>query len=145
MTASKPPRWLTPTVAAALTLLAVACGDGTTEPEPPSNRAPTALGSIPAQDITIGESVTVNVASAFSDPDGNPLTFSAVSSMPAVAIVAVSGATVTITAISAGTAVATVTATDPGGTLRLAEHRRDRGQPATRPAGFDPRRDDVPG
>lgn len=105
------------TLVVALAALAAACGgDGVTEPEPPPpapNRAPVASGTIPAQSVNVGESVTVNVTSAFSDPDGDALTFSATSSTPGVVAVAVSGANMTVTGVSAGTAAITVTATDP--------------------------------
>ena len=95
---------------------AVACGDGGTEPEPPQpNRAPVAQGSIPAQTVPVGEAVLVSVASAFTDPDGDALTYSGVSSAPGVASVAVSGANVTVTGVSAGIATVTVMASDPGG------------------------------
>ena len=98
------------------TLLAAACGDGGTAPEPPRpNRPPAAQGSIPAQTVPVGETVAVGVASAFSDPDGDALTYSAASSAPGVASVTVAGADVTITGVSAGTAYVTVTASDPGG------------------------------
>ena len=70
MTQSNPSRWITPAAAGLVTLLAVACSDGTTEPQPPPNRAPVAAGSIPAQGLAVGEAVTVSVALAFSDPDG---------------------------------------------------------------------------
>ncbi|MDE0475141.1 MAG: Ig-like domain-containing protein [Gammaproteobacteria bacterium] len=84
-------------------------------PPPPANRAPTATGSIEAQTIPAGESVTVDVASNFTDPDGNTLSFAAASSDDAVATASVSGSNVTITGVSAGTATVTVTASDPGG------------------------------
>ena len=97
---------------------AAACGDGGEPvgppPEPP-NRAPTVAGSIAAQTVTVGESVTVNVVSAFSDPDGDPLSYTASTSPTGVASVSVSGSTLTITGVAAGTATITVTATDPGG------------------------------
>ena len=97
-------------------LVLAACGDGATEPEPPQpNRAPVAQGSIPAQTVAVSESVTVSVASAFTDPDGDALTHAATSSAPGVASVAVSGANVTVTGLSAGAATVTVTASDPGG------------------------------
>jgi len=57
----------------------------------------------------------VSVASAFSDPDGDALTYAATSSASDVASVAVSDATVTVTGVSAGTANVTVTASDLGG------------------------------
>ena len=63
----------------------------------------------------MGESVTLSVASAFTDPDGDALTYTAMSSSAGVAGVAVSGTNVTITAVATGTTTVTVTATDPGG------------------------------
>ena len=84
-------------------------------PPPPANRAPTAVGSIEAQTIPAGESVTVDVASNFSDPDGNTLSFSAASSDEAVATASVSGSSVTIGGVAAGEATVTVTASDPAG------------------------------
>ena len=86
-----------------------------TPPTPPANRAPTATGSIAAQTIPAGDSVSVSVAGNFTDPDGNTLSFSAVSSDDAVATASVSGSNVTINGVSAGTATVTVTARDPGG------------------------------
>lgn len=114
-------------IAAGTPLWVATCGgDGGTEPTPvtpptppppppPANRAPTATGSIDAQTVAVGESVSVNVAGNFSDPDGNTLSFSAASSDDAVATASVSGSNVTIEGVSAGTATVTVTARDPGG------------------------------
>ena len=73
------------------------------------------MGSIAAQTIPAGESVTVNVASNFSDPDGNTLSYSAASSDEAVATASVSGSNVTVNGVSAGTATVTVAARDPAG------------------------------
>ena len=102
---------------ATLAVLVAACGDGGTAPEPPPppNRAPVASGTIPAQTLTEGQPATVNVASLFSDPDGDALSFTASTSNAGVAAATVSGSTVTITAVAAGTATITVTARDPGG------------------------------
>ena len=101
----------------AVTWAAACGGDGGTDPEPAPapNRPPVASGSIPAQTMTVGESVSVNVASLFSDPDGDALTYTAISSAPPTASVALSGSTATVTAVGAGTATITVTALDPGG------------------------------
>ena len=78
-----------------------------------ANRAPAAVGTIPAQTLTVGGSaVTVNVSSYFSDPDGDTLTYTASSNDTAVATVSTSGSTVTITPVAAGTATITVTAND---------------------------------
>ena len=91
-------------------------GDGTGPVEPEaSNRPPLVVRTIPAQTLTAGQEVSVDVASYFSDPDGNPLTYRAETSGPSVATVSVSGSTLTITAVAAGNATVTVTATDPGG------------------------------
>ena len=65
--------------------------------------------------MTAGESVTVGVAAIFSDPDGDALTFTAISSNAGVASVALSGTDLTITAVAAGSATVTVTARDPAG------------------------------
>lgn len=100
------------------TMWVAACGgDGGTgpEPTPQANRPPVAAGSLPAQTMTAGESVTVSVAAAFSDPDGDALTYTANSSDTGVASVALSGTNLTVTAVSAGNATVTVTARDPAG------------------------------
>ena len=120
---SDPTRVLRGRFAFPLALLAVtwaaACGgDGGTEPPPPTqqpNRPPVASGSIPAQTITAGESVTVNLGNVFSDPDGGTLTYTAISSSPGVATASVSGANLTIAAVAAGTTTVTATARDPAG------------------------------
>ena len=57
----------------------------------------------------------VNMAPYFTDPDGDALTYSAVSSNAAVVTTSVSGSTVMLTPVSAGAATATVTARDLGG------------------------------
>ena len=85
-----------------------------TVPDTP-NRAPVAQGSISPQTITAGQSAAVHVASNFSDPDGDPLTYEAVTSDAGVAGVSVAGATITIAAVAAGNATITVTVRDPGG------------------------------
>ena len=92
-----------------------ACGDGETEPEPIPNRAPTTVGALPSLSLIEAQSETVDVASFFTDPDGDNLTYSAVSSDNAVVTVSVSGSNVAATGVAEGTAAVTVTATDPGG------------------------------
>ena len=93
---------------------AFAC-DGGTDPDPEPNRPPVAVGSIPSLTLTEGESATVDASQFFSDPDGDQLTYSATSSNTSVLTVSVSGSNVTANALAAGTAIATVTATDPDG------------------------------
>ena len=84
---------------------------------PVPNRAPTAVGTIPAQTVNVGGTGTVDVSSYFSDADGDTLTYTATSSATGTATVSVSNATVTITGVTAATSGVTisVTATDPGG------------------------------
>ena len=79
------------------------------------NRAPVPAGSIPAQSVTAGQTVRLDVASYFSDPDGNALVYDAATSAPGVASVSMSGSSLAIVGVSAGTATVNVTATDPDG------------------------------
>ena len=65
-------------------------------------------------------SLSVDVASAFRDRDGDALTYAAASSAPEAASVSVAGSVVTVTPVSAGESVVTVTATDAGGSNRTA-------------------------
>ena len=101
--------------AALATLWTTACGDGATEPLPTPNRAPSPSGSIPALTVRVGETATVDVASYFTDPDGDALTYTATSSSPQTAAVSVSGSGVSVTANARGVLTVTVTARDPGG------------------------------
>ena len=81
-----------------------------------ANRPPEAVGVLGPLTIGLDEgAVTVDVSSAFRDPDGDALTYGATSSAPAVAAVTATGSAVTVTPVSEGTATVTVTATDGGG------------------------------
>ena len=85
----------------------------TTSTAPVENNAPTTVGSIPVQTLSVGDSsVGVNVAGNFIDPDNDPLTYAVSSNDPAVATVSVSGAQVTITPEAAGSTTIAVTASD---------------------------------
>ncbi len=78
-----------------------------------ANRAPAAQGTIPSVTLIAGSSATnVGVSTYFSDPDDNPLVYSAVSNNPGVATVSMSDAIVSITPMAGGTATVTVTASD---------------------------------
>ncbi len=84
-------------------------------PPPPPPQPPVRVSTIPAQTVNVGESVEVDVASYFLDPDGGPLTYSAATSAPAVVSVSISGSSLTMVGVADGQATVTVTATDPGG------------------------------
>ena len=80
------------------------------------NRPPQAVGTLDDPTLTVGHgALVVDVARAFSDPDGDVLTYTATSAAQAIAAVAVSGDTATVTPVRPGVATVTVTATDPGG------------------------------
>ena len=94
----------------------IACGDGTTgPPEEDRNRAPISVGTIPPQALRAGDSATVDVSHYFSDPDDDPLSYTATSSNPNVATAQVSGTMMAITGVAPGTATVTATARDPSG------------------------------
>ena len=80
-----------------------------------TNQPPVATGVIQPLTLNVGSSGTVDAATPFTDPDGDVLTFSAVSSATQVATTSTTGSTVRVVAAAAGTATVTVTATDPGG------------------------------
>lgn len=92
------------------------CGDDepTTGPPPP-NHPPAAERTIPTQSLKPWDTVTLNAADFFSDPDGQQLAFTTASSDTTVASVSVMDSTLTIYAAGPGTARITVTARDPGG------------------------------
>ena len=82
----------------------------------PINAAlPVASGTIPAQSLArTANPLTVEVATFFSDP-GDTLTYTATSAAPAIASVAISGSTLTITPEALGTTNIMVTARDTAG------------------------------
>ncbi len=80
-----------------------------------SNAGPQTTGTISDRTLAIGGDVRVDLASFFTDPDGDKLTFTATSSAPSVVTTTVSGSLVTISPVAVGTATVTATATDPEG------------------------------
>ena len=67
------------------------------------NLAPQPVGTIPAQTLREGSgAIAVNVAGYFRDPDGDPLTYTAVSSDGGVVTAVVSGGTVTLAPVVGG-------------------------------------------
>ena len=79
------------------------------------NRPPLVVDSIPSLRLNSGDTAIVNVAALFEDPDGDTLTFSAESSDAGIVTASVSDSVVIFRALSSGTAVIGVIATDPGG------------------------------
>ena len=75
--------------------------------------APRAVGRIPAQALTDGDTAKVDVSDYFEDPDGDELVYSVTSSSRRIARASVSRSIVTIVAVAPGRATVTVTATDP--------------------------------
>ena len=80
------------------------------------NRAPEAVGSIPAQAVTADENTaTVDVSAYFHDPDDDRLSYEVSMSDALVATATVRGRMVTIRGSAAGYDTVTVTARDPDG------------------------------
>ena len=75
----------------------------------------TAVSPAVAGDFELSANRELTIAPYFTDIDGDVLTYSAESSNPAAAVVAVNGSTLTLSAVVTGTATVTVTATDPEG------------------------------
>ena len=76
------------------------------------NRAPVAQGTIPTITLPTNHLAIGDIAQFFSDPDGDPLTYTTSSSDTDVATVSMVGATLNINTKAAGSATITVTATD---------------------------------
>ena len=101
------------------------------------NQAPLPQGAISGLSLKVGASAgTVDVASFFSDPDGDALTYEAESSNELVATARAAGSTVSVTPQSrGGTARITVTASDPGGLTAEQQFRVFVGNRAPVPRG----------
>ena len=81
----------------------------------PVNDPPRAAGSIPDQTLEAGDGpASLDLRPFFDDRDGDPLSYTAVASAPAVAV-SLTDATLTLTVARPGVATVTVTAQDPGG------------------------------
>ena len=78
------------------------------------NQPPTIVGTLANVQTTAGATVSVEIASKFSDP-GDTLRYTAESSNENAATVAVEGDNLSVTAVAAGSTRITVTATDTSG------------------------------
>ncbi len=79
------------------------------------NRAPAATGAIAAQTLFKRDSLRFDLTPRFSDPDGDPLSYTTETTDTDVAIAAIEGTTLTVRTTAAGEATITVTAADGGG------------------------------
>ena len=80
------------------------------------NQPPEPVDAIPAQTLTeSGPALAVPLEPYFTDPDDDPLTYTAASGQAVTVTAVASGDTVWLVPGAAGTATVTVTATDPGG------------------------------
>ena len=79
-----------------------------------ANAAPEVAQAIPPQTVAAGgTSEPLDLTPYFHDPDGDPLTYAAVSANPEVATASVTGELLTLSGVARGMAVVTVTARDP--------------------------------
>lgn len=79
------------------------------------NRPPFVMGPIPARLLEVGHTEDLDMAPSFSDPDGDSLTYTAVSADRSVAWASVVGNAVSVLAVAKGETTITVTATDTEG------------------------------
>jgi len=68
---------------------------------------------IPPQELAVGDTLTLDAAAYFTDPDGDALTFSVETSDAGVASASLSGSTVTVVGVAPGEARVTMRARDP--------------------------------
>ncbi|MDE2663033.1 MAG: hypothetical protein OXI39_08525 [Gemmatimonadota bacterium] len=90
-------------------------GIGDHHPGPFCVEGPEAVGTVPAQVVSVGQSAVVDVSPYFRDSDGDPLTYTALSGNAAVVTASMSGSALTITGAARGRATVAVKATDPAG------------------------------
>ena len=85
-------------------------------PADASNRPPVVAGTLPDRRMaSAGAVLDVDVSQAFDDPDGDALTYKALSAEPWLVRARAAGAVVTLTGVAEGAATIWVAATDTGG------------------------------
>ena len=97
--------------AVAVVAVVYSCG----EAEPPANRPPRAVGSIPAQEVIALDTIQVDLSQYFADDDGDQLTYGATPGSLTVLTVSVGGSILYIRGRSRGGSTITATAWDPDG------------------------------
>ena len=100
-------------VVPALVAAAVVTCEGDISTPPDRNASPRLAVPIPQQ--VVRDSVVLDLSAHFTDPDGDALSFTAMSSNTAVVRAEWAGAAATLIAVVKGSATVTVTATDPDG------------------------------
>lgn len=98
-------------LAVVVVVVAYSCG----ETEPPPNRPPRTVGTIPAQELTAFDTALIDLSQYFTDDDGDQLTYSASSTAPVVLSASVTGSILSIVGRTKGQGSVTVTARDPDG------------------------------
>ena len=76
------------------------------------NERPVVDSEIADRTMTAGTATTIDLSAHFNDPDGDTLIYTATSAPTGVATTSVSGSTLSLAAVSAGSATITVTAAD---------------------------------
>ena len=80
------------------------------------NSPPHAVGSIGERRLTVpGPPAVLDAAAHFEDPDGDALTYAAVSSDPEIVVIEAEGPGITLSPVAAGSSTVTVSATDRDG------------------------------
>ena len=117
--------------------IAVASGENMVLFARPSNQSPAAAATIPAHWLQVsGPAADLTLASYFSDPDGDNLSYTITSSDPGVAAGRAGAAVAMLEPVAEGTAVLDITAADPGG-LRATQRVPVTVVPAPDPGGFN--------